>query len=170
MASRDGTLGHLYSCCDAIYRSLGEAAPKFTNDTFVVRLHGAARSFGSLALLMRTHLNEPAPPPLTIIEAVLNRATTSDASGATSLYAMIAVVGPRLLVTLRDARAASGDDHDLHDLIDVAAQATVRELHLLAEVSHYEFDGDDVARQATARNLVEMCEVAGHADSWGLSR
>ena len=88
---------HVASCVEAIYRGLGESAPTFTHDAYVVCLFEAARTFGALVHDLRESPVEPHP----VILEIFARAS-DDPSGALSLYALSMVVGPRLLVTVAD--------------------------------------------------------------------
>ena len=95
-------VAHLGDCFDATYRGLGELAPLMSNDAFVVVTHEMSRSFGEVALSMREYTNQPLVP-LPVISALLARSNTLDPSGTLTLYAVAVVLGPRLLVSLRDA-------------------------------------------------------------------
>ena len=170
MTTRERTVEHLFSCWDAVYRTLGEAAPHFTDDAYVVALHEGSRVFGSVALRLREFLAPPVPAPLPVIERVLRDAVAGDATGALVLYAMTMVVGPRLLVTLLDARAELGEGDELRHLIDGAAQATVAELRALASVLHDQAELTDPVWQGAARELVSLVETSGNAESFVLSR
>jgi hypothetical protein len=170
MVASQGTVTHLLSCCDAIYLGLGETAPKLTNDANVVRVHEMSRSFGELALSMRQYLGESDVEPLDIIYETLLRAFIDDPTGSMTLYAMALVIGPRLLVSLRDAREASQTDGDVTALLEHAAQVTVAEIRSIATMAQDEHIIDDPAWKAAARGLRTAVETAGNADSFGLSR
>ena len=63
-----------------------------------------ARAFGEVALSMREYTgSSPASAARRSFDAVLRHAWREDQTGALALYAMPMVVGPRLLVSLRDA-------------------------------------------------------------------
>ena len=169
MVAFKSTLTHLLSCFDAVYQGLGESAPLFTNDANVVRVHEMSRTFGEVALQMREHLDDPAVEPLAIITHVLCEALADDQSGALTLYVMALVVGPRLLVSLRDATEAPGVD-DVKGLLDHASQVTVREVLSISEVAQDERIIEDPRWQARARALMTEVEKAGNAESFGISR
>ena len=161
---------HLLACYDTIYIVLGESAPALTNDAYVVRVYETARAFGALALEMREHLSDPKVAPLPVLEAVLRRAVAGDGSGALVLYAMAMVVGPRLLVTLLDARAALTNDSVLTELSNHASMVCVKEIRATGEVAKYQAPIEDREWQSLARALSETFDAAGNAESLGISR
>jgi hypothetical protein len=165
--SRDA-LEHLLSCCDAVYLVLGESAPLLSNDAYVVRAHEMSRSFGELALAMRSHLGDSEVAPLRVIVTALRSELELDDTGALALYAMAMLVGPRLLVSLRDARDAFGDDPEVTALLGQAARVGVAQILAVGEVAKAQPPIEDPARQAAARGLAEMLENSGYADSFGL--
>jgi hypothetical protein len=170
MVASQGTVTHLLSCCDAIYLGLGETAPKLTNDASVVRLYEMSRSFGELALSMREYVGGSDVGPLDIIHETLHQAFLDDPTGAMTLYAMALVIGPRLLVSLRDAREALMTDRDVTALLEHAAQVAVAEIRSIATMAQDERIIDDPTWEAAARGLRTAVETAGNADSFGLSR
>lgn len=170
MPSNDEIVGHLASCFDAVYRVLGVSAPRMANDSCVVRSHEMSRAFGEVALAMRSSLADPPPEPLPIIEAVLEHAFSSDETGAMTLYAMAMVVGPRLLVSLRDAHEAVGPDERVRDLVDHGADVAVREMLAVGEVARSQPPIEDPSWQDAARDLANTLDSAGNAESFGLSR
>jgi hypothetical protein len=170
MVDSQETVTHLLSCCDAVYLGLGETAPKLTNDANVVRVHEMSRSFGSLALVMRQHLDGSDVEPLAIIRDTLNQAVLADHTGSMTLYAMALVIGPRLLVSVRDAREALEKDGDVTMLLEHAAQVIVTEIRSIATMSQDEHIIDDPEWEEAARGLRNAVETAGNADSFPLSR
>jgi hypothetical protein len=170
MAASQETVTHLLSCFDAVYLALGENAPKMTNDSNVVRMHEMSRSFGGVALEMRAHLGPREVAPLAIIGEVVDRAMASDDTGAMTLYAMALVVGPRLLVSLRDAREALQGDGEVRRLLEDAAQVTVAGIRSLADSAPDQRVIDDPQWEEAARRLKIMVETAGNAESFGPSR
>ena len=161
---------HVLACYDTIYIVLGESAPSFTNDTYVVRTYEMARAYGELALELREHLGERDVAPIDVLEGVLRDAATGDASGALLLYAMAMVVGPRLLVSLLDARNSLSNDAVLSELFSDASMVCVREMRATGEVAKDEEPIEDPRWLALARGLAETLENAGNAESLGLSR
>ena len=161
---------HLVACYDTIYIVLGESAPALTNDAYVVRAYEISRAFGDLALEMREHLGDPKVAPLPVLEDVLRRAVAGDASGALVLYAMAMVVGPRLLVTLLDARTALTNDSELTELSNHASKVCVKEIRATGEVAKDQAPIEDREWQSLARALSETLDAAGNAESLGISR
>jgi hypothetical protein len=170
MTDSKETVNHLLSCFDALYRGLGESAPHLTNDASVVRVHEMSRAFGSVALSLREFLGGSDVEPLVIILETLDRALVDDPTGSLTLYAMALVIGPRLLVSLRDARESLSNDGDVTALLEHAAQVTVAEIRSISNLSQDERIIDDSEWEAAARGLRNAVETAGNADSFGLSR
>ena len=162
--------GHLLACYDTIYIVLGESAPTLTNDAYVVRTYETARAYGALALELREHLGESEIERFGVLEDVLRRAVAGDATGALVLYAMAMVVGPRLLVSLLDARTALSGEQPLTDLLNGASMVCVREIRATGEVAKDQAPIDDVGWQALARGLSTTLDDAGNAESLGISR
>lgn len=161
---------HLLSCFNAVYVHLGECAPTLRTDAYVVRVHEMSRSFGEIALLLREYVGRGAITPLAVIGQVLDQAVANDPSGAMTLFAMALVVGPRLLVSLRDAREELGPDTELTAICERAAQVTVQQLLQIANATQHQEDIDDFQWQEGARSLTTMVEKAGNAESFGISR
>jgi hypothetical protein len=161
---------HILACYDTIYIVLGESAPTFANDAYVVRAYESARAYGELALELREHLGEVdiAHPP--VLEGVLRRAVAGDGSGALVLYAMAMVVGPRLLVSLLDARTALTGAPALAGLFADASMVCVREIRAIGEVAKDQPAIEDDEWQALARGLSTAFDEAGNAESLGISR
>ena len=107
--------------------------------------------------------------PLTIIQAVLRHALLSDETGAMTLYAMAMLVGPRLLVSLRDAHEAV-EDHRVRALLDRGADVTVAEVRSVGEVAKSEAPIEDASWMEAARDLAITLDSAGNAESFGFSR
>jgi hypothetical protein len=168
MSTNEQMATHLLTCYDTIYMVLGESAPTFTNDAYVVRTFEMARAFGALALELRETLdtNELVGP--SVLEAVLRQAATYDDSGAMTLYAMAMVVGPRLLVSLLDARNALVDDEGLRELFNHGSQVVVAEIVATGESAKHQSPIDDSAWQAAALDLGITLDEAGNAESLGI--
>ena len=170
MSARSASLAHVFACTDALYASLGEGAPRVGVDAYVVRLHEMSRRFGALTLDLRAHLDGEAPAPLAIVRQLMDRAFADDASGALALYALAMVVGPRLLVTVRDARTHDPHDQEYQGLLDQVAATTVAEIHLIAGLTGPQEVGDDPQWRAAARALVDLADASGNAESFVASR
>jgi hypothetical protein len=170
MVESRGVGEHLLSCLDAVYLGLGECAPRLSTDAYVVRVHEMSRSFGEIALELREYVGRGEVAPLAVIGEVLDQALQNDPSGAMTLFAMALVVGPRLLVSLRDAREELGPDAELTTICERAAQVTVQQLLQIANATRHQEDIDDPQWQREARNLTNLVENAGNAESFGISR
>ena len=108
--------------------------------------------------------------PIAVLEGVLRDAATGDDTGALVLYAMAMVVGPRLLVSLLDARTTLSNDPELTELFSKASMVCVREIRATGEVAKDQEPIEDPEWLALARGLAETLENAGNAESLGLSR
>jgi hypothetical protein len=108
--------------------------------------------------------------PIPVLDEVLRRALAGDASGAMVLYAMAMVVGPRLLVSLLDARTALSQDPELTALFNDASMVCVKEIRATGEVAKDQAPIEDGEWQALARDLSTTFDLAGNAESLGISR
>jgi hypothetical protein len=169
MGSRE-TLEHLYSCFDTMYRVLGASAPSFSDDACVVRTYESARALGEVGLAFRERLGDVDPTPNGAIENVFVQAGGDDHTGALELYCLAMVVGPRVLVSLRDAREYVELDEDDRALLNRASQVLLREMHAVGEVAARRETIEDDAWQQRARDLADQLEITGNAESFGISR
>ncbi len=160
---------HLLSCFDAMYNVLGASAPSLTDDAYVVRTYEAGRAMGDVALALREYLGEVAVEPFAPLRDTLLEAVASDPSGAMVLYCVATVVGPRVAVSLRDARGEPDLDDAARDVLRGASETLVREMLAAAHVVH---PGavEDRHWQERARELAESLEAGGYAESFGISR
>ena len=161
---------HLLACYDTIYMVLGESAPTLSDDAYVVRTYETARAYGELALEMREHLGGSSTTPIPLLDQVLRRAVAGDDSGALVLYAMAMVVGPRLLVSLLDARTALSPDSGLTALFNDASMVCVKEIRATGEVTKDRAPIEDATWQSLARDLSATFDEGGNAESLGISR
>ena len=169
MSARDA-LAHVLSCVEAIYEVMGEAAPTLTNDAFVVRTFESARAMGEVALALREFLDEEDSTPLAPVVDVLKHARGGDEEGAMLLYCFAAVVGPRLLVSLRDVRETLSLSEDEFALTNAASEALVAEILAVGEAARDDVPGEDEIWQERARGLNFALDAAGYAESLGVSR
>lgn len=160
-------VAHLGDCFDATYRGLGELAPLMSNDAFVVVTHEMSRSFGEVALSMREYTNQPLVP-LPVISALLARSNTLDPSGTLTLYAVAVVLGPRLLVSLRDALEIVSEPR-AREIFDEGQLVTVRQVRRVGELVA-EPGIDETSWLAGVRELGDMVEFGQNAESFGLFR
>ena len=134
MPTNEEMARHLLACYDTIYMVLGESAPTLTTDAYVVRTYEMGRAFGDLALEMRGHVAATDDVPVPVLDAVLRHAVANDDSGAMLLYAMAMVVGPRLLVTLLDARRNMTSDEPMLTLFNHGSQVVVAQILATGEI------------------------------------
>ncbi len=170
MVTSREALEHLLACVDAIYAVLGEAAPTFSNDAYVVRSFETARAMGEVALALREHLDATTTAPFDRVVDVLREAVDGDAEGAMALFCFAVVVGPRLLVSLRDVREEVALDETAQSLTAVASATLVAEILAVGEVARQGAPMEDEAWQERARGLNVTLEEAGYAESLGISR
>lgn len=168
MGSRD-TLEHLFSCFDTMYRVLGASAPNFSDDAYVVASYEAARALGEVALAFREYLDEE-PETVPALAEALTRSAGEDLTGAMALYCLAVVVGPRVLVSLRDAREYVALDATQLALVNGASEALLAQMHAVGEVARRRAPIEDEHWQRGARALAEDLETAGYAESFGVSR
>jgi hypothetical protein len=164
----EGVAAHLASLVDAIYRGLGRHCAEVGDDAYLVRLYETARAFGDLSVAWRGTLSGPAPEPFAPVLTTLARAFAEDESGALALYAVAAIIAPRFLVSLRDARERVGDDPLVTSLLDETSGVTVRQLRELSSLPTHD-EGDDAAWRSRARALADELDAAGWSDSFGVS-
>lgn len=170
MPTNEEMARHLLACYDTIYMVLGESAPTLTTDAYVVRTYEMGRAFGDLALEMRGHVAATDDVPVPVLDAVLRHAVANDDSGAMLLYAMAMVVGPRLLVTLLDARRNMTSDEPMLTLFNHGSQVVVAQILATGESAKSQAPIDDPSWQAAALDLATTLDMAGNAESLGLSR
>ena len=166
---RHEVLNHVTSCFDALYRALGESAPRLSNDAYVVCVYEMGRSFGEVSLDFRALVGREDVEPLPIIAALLEHAVLADETGAMLLYAVAMVVGPRVLVSMVDARPFMHDDPAALAQLDRAAEICVAQMHRVGEVVKNQPPLEDPSWQAAARDLTITLESAGNSESFGLT-
>jgi hypothetical protein len=164
------TLEHLFSCFDTTYHVLGASAPNLTNDAYVVRTYEAARAMGEVALSFRAILGDASSVPVEALREVLLESVADDLTGAMLLYCLAMVVGPRLMVSLRDAREFEELDAPALSVVNEASAVVLAEILSIGEVAKSQGTIDDERWQDQARGLASHLENAGYADSFGLSR
>jgi len=170
MTSSRDTMAHLFSCFDTMYLVLGEGAPTLTNDAYVIRTYEMARAFGEVALRFREHLVDVETEPLAPLEDVLRRAISLDTTGAMVLFAMATVIGPRVLVSLRDARETGDLDEPEFGIAVLASQVLIQEIRAVGEVAGQQAPIDDPKWQSDAQSLSADLDMGGNAESFGISR
>jgi hypothetical protein len=162
-------LAHVLSCLDAIYEAMGDAAPTLSNDAFVVRAFETARAVGEVALALREYLELSRSSPMDIVTDVLRDAVAGDEEGAMLLFCFAVVVGPRLLVSLRDAREEVSLDEGAMAVANLASEVLVAEILAVGEAAQDLAPVEDERWQERARGLTFRLEAAGYAESMGVS-
>ena len=169
MAQRD-TMVHLFSCFNTMYVVFGEGASTLTNDAYVVRGYESGRALGGVALAFREYLGEVPDETFGPLEDTLRRALRSDDSGAMLLFALAMVVGPRVLVSLRDARDQVELDEAAFVVLNAASKVLVHEILQVGEVSKGQAPLEDPRWQEDAQGLSLLLDATGNAESFGISR
>jgi hypothetical protein len=154
---------HLASIYDALYLTLGEGAPRVTSDECVVRLHETSRSFGELVRELR---GDEDVVPDAVVAAVITDAAAADESGLLMLYAWAMVLGPRLLVTLRDYLVHESDVAR-REVVGRGGDRVVSEIWAASRTLARLAPRDDTPWARTARALAEGLDRAGMAESLG---
>jgi hypothetical protein len=165
VTSDDEVVAHLGDCFEATYRALGERAPHLTNDAIVVVTHEMSRAFGDVALALREHAQRPLVP-LPIIGSLFARSNELDPTGSLLLYAVAMVVGPRLLVSLRDALEVV-TDANARALFDEAQLVTVRQIRRTGDLESAP-GLDEASWYAGIAALGDMVDFGQNAESFGL--
>jgi hypothetical protein len=153
-----------------MYLVLGEGAPTLSNDAYVIRTYQMARAFGEVGLSFREYLVDVESQPLAPLEDVLRRAIALDDSGAMVLFAMATVIGPRVLVSLRDARQTDDLDEPARGVLNYASQVLVQEIRAVGDVAGEQAPIDDPKWQSDAQRLSANLDMGGNAESFGISR
>jgi hypothetical protein len=169
MSSRE-TFEHLFSCFNTMYRVLGTSAPKFSDDAYVVRTYESARALGEVALRFHEYLGEVGPEPVPALADVLYEAAGDDPTGAMTLYCLAMVAGPRVLVSLRDAREYVGFNGEELEVVNLASQVLLAQMYAVGEVARRRGPIEDEDWQRRARELADGLESTGNAESFGISR
>ncbi|MGH3733170.1 MAG: hypothetical protein ACRDVC_07335 [Acidimicrobiales bacterium] len=164
------TLDHLFSCFDATYQVLGASAPDLTNDAYVVRAYEAGRALGEVALSLRELVGEVTGESLPALRDALLESVADDLTGAMLLYCLAIVVGPRLMVSLRDAREFGEFDGEALAVLNQASAVLLAEIMAVGEVAKRRGPIEDERWQERARGLAQRLDEAGYAESFGVSR
>ncbi len=161
----------LTSIYDALYRALGEGAPRARHDAFAVRLHEASRRFGALALALRSDEEGDVDVDVDVdvdplIYATLVNSLAEDDSGALTLYALAMVIGPRLAVTLRDYLDLE-EDPAHRATLSHGSDEVIAEIRAVGAVVAHEEPRDDPAWSGAARAIYDAFDAAGMSESLG---
>ena len=101
---------------------------------------------------------------------VLLESVADDLTGAMLLFCLAMVVGPRVMVSLRDAREYVEFDGDTLEVLREASDVMLSEILAVGEVAKSQGSIEDERWQEQARGLSQRLEEAGYADSFGISR
>ena len=172
----EAVAGHLETVLRSIYQSLGATAPALSDDAIVVAVFEMARVFGTCAQRfgeLRAHRNDVDPGQPTLIDAVNEVVVGSlqrDPTGALTLYAVCSVLGPRLLISLRDASVAASGPGDvaLRHIVHEVAAVVVTQIQRGGELARGRTSFEDPQALQSARELDEMLNRAHFAESFGL--
>jgi hypothetical protein len=169
MQPRD-TMEHLRACFDTMYVAYGQAAPTLTNDAFVIRAYEAGRAFGVVALAFRESLGDASSETVAPLEDALRHAREGDDTGAMLLFALAMVVGPRVLVSIRDARDQVELDDAALAVLTLASKVMVQEILRVGEATKDQAPIDNSRWQEDAQELSRSLDASGNAESFGISR
>jgi hypothetical protein len=169
MPQRD-TMVHLFSCFNTMYQVVGESAPTLTNDAYVIRAYESGRAFGGVVLAFREFLGDEPCETLGPLEDTLRQALEGDDAGAMLHFALATVVGPRVLVSLRDARDQVELDEAALVVLTLASKVMVQEILKVGEVSKDQAPIEDTRWQEAAKGLADRLDANGNAESFGISR
>ncbi len=156
---------HLLGGFDTLYRALGESAPRFTHDPTVVWCYETGRLLGELTLGLRD-ITGAEPVGWGELATIMGDAVSGDESGALCVYAMTMLVGPRLLVTVRDLRDQL--DGAERDWADRAATSVVTSLHAAGRLGLDPSVADEPAWAESARDLRHRLDSVGFGESFAL--
>jgi hypothetical protein len=170
VADEREVMEHLFSCFDTMYAVLGAGAVDLSDDAYVVRTYETARAMGEVALSFREYLVDVETSMVPSIQGVLVDSLANDLTGAMVLFCFTMVVAPRLLVSLRDARAQVELGDGALDVLNIASQVLIREMFAAGEVAKTEGVSEDRHWQEHARGLSESLDQVGNAESFGISR
>lgn len=155
---------HLASLYDGLYLSLAQAAPRASLDGVVVRLHESSRAFGALALELRRNDENVAPDAL--VTSVIENSLDHDETGSLTLYALSMVIGPRLLVSLRDYLEDESDG-SRRVVLSHGSDVVIGEIRAVGVTMAREVPRDDAPWATAARAIVDTFDEAGMAESLG---
>ena len=154
---------HLAPIYEALYSSLGRVAPQASWDAAVVRLHEASRAFGELSLEIRDGGDVDAN---SLVTGLLTDSLSQDQTGALTLYALAMVVGPRLLVTLRDYLQVETHE-DRRPVLVHGSDIVVLEIRRVGAMMGHRESPDDPQWTSAARAMAQRLDGIGWAESLG---
>jgi hypothetical protein len=160
----------------SLYQSLGELAPSLSDDAMVVAVFEMARIFGDCAFrfselrAQRNGVQTPRAPLIGVIDEVLRRSLERDSTGALTLYCVSSLLGPRLMISLRDAAELVSGPGDvvLRQRIEDVASIVLAQIHRVGELASRRTMSEDMDALNHARELDEMLIRAHFAESFTL--
>jgi hypothetical protein len=168
-------VSHLAGCFDGLYRGLGTIAPRCSDDGHVVLAYELARAFGTQRHAFATlgaHRAgvEPEAVEVPIIGAVLRRAHDHDPSGTLVLVAVSSVVGPRLLISLRDAAesASAAAEGPLRLVVHGARQCVIESMARIGTSAREVAPSPEGLWRSEVNELDQLVSQAGYGESLGL--
>lgn len=161
-------LARVADCFDSMYAVLGAHAGRLSDDACTIRAHEAARAFGGVSHALHEYLGDHPRRPVVALEDVLRDALDSDETGAMVMYALASIVGPRVLVTVRDARELDALDASAHALLSRASDVLVSEILAVSHLGERATTLVSDRWAPRARELTRRLEESGNAESFGL--
>lgn len=176
LENAEALASHLESVLRALYESLGQLAPTLSDDAMVLAVFEMARILGDGAHRFselgahRNGVTPLAPRPVTVIDEVLRRSTQVDESGALTLYCVSSLIGPRLLISLRDASSVANGPGDgaLRQAVHDVAAIVLGQIQRIGELGREKTESSEPSALEHARELDEMLTGAHFAESFGL--
>jgi hypothetical protein len=159
----------LLAVLDGLYLGLGEAAALVEGDGATVALYEASRTVGGAALAWRERLGDAPSAPLGAVAGALEAAARRDPSGRLALAVASSLVGPRVLISLRDAREERGTlDEAGRAASGVASDAVVAALWRCAAAATALGAGDagDAGASAGFADLARTLDDEGFGESF----
>lgn len=150
---------------DGLYLGLGEAAPALEGDAATIALYESSREVGAAALAWRERLDAGPATPRAAVAGTLAEAARLDPSGRLALAAMTSLVGPRVLVTLRDLREEGDLDEAARAASSVASDAVVAAIWRCARAAERLGPGDPAGAEGFAA-LARRLEAEGFGESF----
>ena len=176
LRASEASAAHLAGCFAELYESLGQVSTSLEDDAFVVAVFEFARRCGDLRqefLALRAHRAGAnaslAQRRLTVIGESVAASVAEDPSGALTLYVVTSVLGPRLLISLRDvaALATGPGEGPLRETCQEAASVLIAHSRYIGEIARVQAPQLAAPWHAAARRLEALVTQAGYGESFG---
>ncbi|NNN02595.1 MAG: hypothetical protein HKL87_01150 [Acidimicrobiaceae bacterium] len=154
---------HFAGVFDALYEGLARASQSVYDEGVCVRLFVASRVLGALALEAR---GSGEVVPHEVVTATLEHALSEDEEGYFTLYVFTMVIGPRLLVSLRDD-LERGVDEPTAEAWAAASDAVIGQMNAISAFLRRRSAPETPSWAPAARALVDTLESAGYSDHLG---